>query len=54
MYCGTHDLPLREEDKNEEVLLRVKIDSGNKILKNYLENGYKMLNIHLQKYQMTF
>ena len=44
VFCGTHDLPLRGKEKVGAVfqdLLKLKIDSGDEILKKHLEKGAK-------------
>ena len=57
VFCGTQDLPLRGKEKDGGVfqdLLKFKIDSGDEILKKYLEKEDKMLSTSLQKYKMIF
>ena len=57
VFCGTHDLPLRGKENDGGVfqdLLKFKIDSGDEILKKYLEKEDKMLSTSLQKYKMIF
>lgn len=44
IFCGTHDLPLRGKEKDDGVfqdLLRLKIKSGDEILRKHLEKGQK-------------
>ncbi|CAB3225866.1 unnamed protein product [Arctia plantaginis] len=44
IFCGTHDLPLRGKENDEGVfrdLLKLKIDSGDEILRKHLEKGHK-------------
>lgn len=44
LFCGQHDLPHREKDDEGSVFtdqLHFRIDSGNEILKNYLESAAK-------------
>ncbi|RVE46777.1 hypothetical protein evm_008561 [Chilo suppressalis] len=44
IFCGTHDLPLRGKENDEGVfrdLLKLKIDSGDEVLRKHLEKGHK-------------
>ncbi|KAG8229080.1 hypothetical protein J437_LFUL010143 [Ladona fulva] len=44
MFCGTHDLPFRGKGNHEGVfedLIKLKIDAGDYILKEHIENGRK-------------
>lgn len=44
IFCGTHDLPLRGEGQHEGVfedLIKLKIGSGDQIMKEHIESGAK-------------
>lgn len=44
IFCGTHDLPLRGKEQHQGVLedlLRLRIESGDQVLKQHIESGKK-------------